>query len=84
MTSSLPTQDGTVLNLGTGGSGFMTEGTGLFDWERKIIGGSERKTGNAPEETLVQNEAEAEMEHSSSDAPNPVFAFWQRLKPLTE
>jgi hypothetical protein len=62
----------------------MTEGTGLFDWERRIIGGGERTTGKAPEETLVQTEAEAEMEPSSSDAPNPVFAFWQRLKPMTE
>jgi hypothetical protein len=84
MKSSLPTEDGKVHNSKTGGAGFMSEGTGLFDWEQRIIGGSERKTGKAPEEALVQTEAEAETENPGSEAPNPVFAFWQRLKPLTE
>jgi hypothetical protein len=84
MNSSFPTEDGTVLNPKTGGAGFMAEGTGLFDWEQRIIGGKERKTGKAPEEALVQAPAEAETEHTDSDASHPLFAFWQRLKPLTE
>ena len=58
--------------------GFMTAGTSLFEWERRIIGGSEGPE-QTPEVALIEAEAETEA-GAEVNAPR---AFWHRGKQPT-
>jgi hypothetical protein len=70
-----PTEDEATLDRNSSPAGFMTAGTSLFEWERRIIGASE-PSEKTPELGLIEAEAEAE---AGAEA-NARRAFWQRRK----
>ena len=71
-----PTEEQSTLDRNASPAGFMSAGTSLFEWERRIIGGSEGPE-KTPEVALIEAEAETGAE---VNAPR---AFWQRRKQPT-
>jgi hypothetical protein len=85
-----------TLEHKTDGRGFMAAGTGLFEWEQRIFGGSADKAWKLPNEAFVETVAEVEAEAVAEprniweaeelglEVQPAARAFWQRRKPANE